>query len=190
MCLRCISSMCKLAWDFDYNSSCTQRVGVVKKSCYFPRKYHMGCVMFFRQWTGSSLVQVMACHLFGAKPLPETMLIYRQLDSWEHMSEKLESDFKKIHLKMSSAKMATILSRARCVKAACGLTVPAYCPLLIKKPISLTRFFFSFIPNSRILAILFVANRSPTLHRFAHTTTAQLWKILQRYVSSTLSRRN
>ena len=49
MCLRCIASMCKLAWDFDYNSSCTQRVGVVKKSCYFPRKYQMGCVMFFSQ---------------------------------------------------------------------------------------------------------------------------------------------
>ena len=38
---------------------------------------------FMRQWTGSSLVQVMACRLFGAKPLPETMLTYCQLDSRE-----------------------------------------------------------------------------------------------------------
>ena len=35
---------------------------------------------YMRQWTGSALVQVMACRLFGAKPLPEPMLTYRQLD--------------------------------------------------------------------------------------------------------------
>ena len=32
------------------------------------------------QWTGSALVQVMACRLFGAKPLPEPMLPYYQLN--------------------------------------------------------------------------------------------------------------
>ena len=36
---------------------------------------------YMRHWTGSSLVQVMACLLFGAKPLPELMLAYCQLDS-------------------------------------------------------------------------------------------------------------
>ena len=30
--------------------------------------------------TESSLVQVMACHLFGAKSLPEPMLTYHELD--------------------------------------------------------------------------------------------------------------
>ena len=35
---------------------------------------------YMRHWTGSSLVQVMACLLFGAKPLPEPMLVYCQLD--------------------------------------------------------------------------------------------------------------
>ena len=35
---------------------------------------------YMRQWTGSSLVQVMACCLFGDKPLPEPMLIYCWLD--------------------------------------------------------------------------------------------------------------
>ena len=30
---------------------------------------------------GPAFVQVMACHLFGAKPLPEPMLVYCQLDS-------------------------------------------------------------------------------------------------------------
>ena len=39
-----------------------------------------------RQWAGLALVQVMACRLFGAKPLPEPMLAYCQYDSWEQMS--------------------------------------------------------------------------------------------------------
>ena len=47
---------------------------------------------YMRQWTGPSLVQVMACRLFGAKPLPEPMLAYCQLDSWEHISVKFESE--------------------------------------------------------------------------------------------------
>ena len=35
---------------------------------------------YMRRWTGSALAQVMACPLFGAKPLPEPMLSYCQLD--------------------------------------------------------------------------------------------------------------
>ena len=35
----------------------------------------------------------MACRLFGAKPLPEPVLAYYQLDSWEQISVKLESEF-------------------------------------------------------------------------------------------------
>ena len=45
-----------------------------------------------RHWTESSLVQVMACHLIGAKPLPTPMLTSCQLDSWEHDSVKFESE--------------------------------------------------------------------------------------------------
>ena len=47
---------------------------------------------YMRQWTGSLLVQVMACRLFGAKPLPEPVLLYCQLDSWERVSVKYESE--------------------------------------------------------------------------------------------------
>ena len=36
------------------------------------------------QWTGSASVQVMACRLFGAKPLPVPMVAYCQLDSWKY----------------------------------------------------------------------------------------------------------
>ena len=35
---------------------------------------------WMRQWTGSALVQIMACRLIGAKPLAKPMLTYCQLD--------------------------------------------------------------------------------------------------------------
>ena len=37
------------------------------------------CAEYMHWWTGSALVEVMACRLFGAKPLPEPMLTYCQL---------------------------------------------------------------------------------------------------------------
>ena len=39
----------------------------------------------------------MACRLFGAKPLPEPMLAYCQLDSWEQISVKFESELYHFH---------------------------------------------------------------------------------------------
>ena len=48
---------------------------------------------YIRQWTRSALVQVMAYCLFNAKPLPEPMLAYCQLDSWELISVKLLLDY-------------------------------------------------------------------------------------------------
>ena len=48
---------------------------------------------YMHQWTGSALVQIMACCLFEAKPLPEPMLVYRQLDPWEQVSVKFEWEF-------------------------------------------------------------------------------------------------
>ena len=52
---------------------------------------------YMRQQTGSALVQVMACRLFGAKPLPERMLTYCQLDSWEQTSVKMSSKQNTFH---------------------------------------------------------------------------------------------
>ena len=54
-------------------------------------------VAYMRQWTLSTLVQVMARHLFGAKPLPEPMLPYCQLDPWEQTSVKFESRYNTFH---------------------------------------------------------------------------------------------
>ena len=38
---------------------------------------------------GVSIVQIMACHLYGTKLLSKTMLDYYQLDTWEQSSVKL-----------------------------------------------------------------------------------------------------
>ena len=43
------------------------------------------CHAYTRQWTRPSLVQIMACRLFGAKPLSEPMLKYCQLHPKGHI---------------------------------------------------------------------------------------------------------
>ena len=48
---------------------------------------------YMRQGTWSTLVQEMAGRLVGAKPLPEPMMNYCQLDHWEHISVKFESEY-------------------------------------------------------------------------------------------------
>ena len=67
-------------------------------------------------WTGSSVVQIMAHHLFGAKPLPQPVLTYSQWEPCEQISKEYESVqnalmfFKEMQLKMSSAKCQTFCS--------------------------------------------------------------------------------
>ena len=39
----------------------------------------------------------MACRLFGAKPLPKPILAYCQLDSWEQISVKFQSEYCHLH---------------------------------------------------------------------------------------------
>ena len=55
----------------------------------------------------SALVQIMACHLFGTKPLSKPVLDYCQLDPWEQNSViKIQKfSFTEMHLKISSAIM-------------------------------------------------------------------------------------
>ena len=64
--------------------------------------------LYVRQWIVSTLVQIMACRLFGAKPLSEPMLGYCLLDIGAPFSEILTKiqnfSFTKMHLKTSSAK--------------------------------------------------------------------------------------
>ena len=51
MCLCCFALTCKLKWDFDYNSSCFQRVGVAKRSCY---NQHLILVCTLKQSSGGT----------------------------------------------------------------------------------------------------------------------------------------
>ena len=55
------------------------------------------CVSELGQWTGLALVQIMACRLFGAKPLFESVLANCQFDSWEQISVKFKSKFCNFH---------------------------------------------------------------------------------------------
>ena len=60
----------------------------------------------------------MACRLFGAKPLSKPVLGYCRQEQlqWNLNRNTKPFFFKKIQLKMSSAKMASILSLPQCVK--------------------------------------------------------------------------
>ena len=52
---------------------------------------------YMPQWTGPASVKVMACRLFSAKPLPEPMLAYCQLDCWEQISLRCKSKIYHFH---------------------------------------------------------------------------------------------
>ena len=61
------------------------------------RLTHLPLVPYMHQWIGSALAQIMACRLFGAKPLSKPMLGYCQLDCQEQTSVKMESEFYHFH---------------------------------------------------------------------------------------------
>ena len=52
---------------------------------------------YMHQYNIPTLVQIMACHMFGNKPLSELMLPYCQLDPKEHISLKFYFKFKSFH---------------------------------------------------------------------------------------------
>ena len=64
--------------------------------------WHMKCTNF--QCNIPTLLQVMACRLFGAKPLSEPMLPYCQLDPMEHISVKYCLRFKRFHSRKCTSK--------------------------------------------------------------------------------------
>ena len=70
---------------------------------------------YMRQWIGSALDQIMACHLFGAKPWSKPMLDCCQLNPYGQTSVKFNQTAKLfIHLNSFEnivCEMAAILSR-------------------------------------------------------------------------------
>ena len=75
---------------------------------------------YMHQYNIQTLVQIMACRLFGAKPLSEPMLPYCQLDAKEHTSVTFYLRFNIFiegnALENVVCKMATILSQPQCFK--------------------------------------------------------------------------
>ena len=63
-----------------------------------------------------ALVQIMACRLFGTKPLTKPAMDYFQLDPCEYISVKFYPKYNNFHVKKKSAKLAAILSRPQCGK--------------------------------------------------------------------------
>ena len=61
-----------------------------------------------RRWSGSALVHIMACRLFGAKPLSKPVLEFPHLGTKEQTSVKFNQNIKisftKMRLKITSAK--------------------------------------------------------------------------------------
>ena len=62
---------------------CNQRPFLTQRPCDAYKYVH--------QWTGSSLVKIMACPLFSAMPLPEQMITHYQFNLWEQTLMKFES---------------------------------------------------------------------------------------------------
>ena len=54
---------------------------------------------YMHQWIVSALAQIMACHLFGTKPLSDSVLNYYQMDPWEQILVKFWSKYKTFHYK-------------------------------------------------------------------------------------------
>ena len=77
------------------------------------------------QWIKSALLQIMACRLFGAKPLSKPMLGYWPLGT--NMSEILTKiqniSFKKMHLKSSSVKWWPFCPGGDELRAYCHLDI-------------------------------------------------------------------
>ena len=106
---------------------------------------------YMRHWTRSSLVHVMACRLVGAKPLPETMMAYCQLDHRESRFSVVVIKIKifsvtQLHSEMSSAKVAAILSRSQCVNF--FLQGPIYSTSPLVQVIAYRRINNNILPDS------------------------------------------
>ena len=66
------------------------------------------------QWNGSSLVQVMTCHLFSTKPLPEPMLTTCQLDRQWHFNQNMKFLLNENAFEIIICKMVAILFWSQC----------------------------------------------------------------------------
>ena len=78
-------------------------------------KYFFPSTAYIHHWTGPSLLQIMACYLFGSKQLPKPMMTSHQShpklqDSNEKMIKIIQFP---LHLKLSFVILSPFLSRGR-----------------------------------------------------------------------------
>ena len=78
--------------------------------------------VYMRQWIGSALFQIMACRLFGAKPLSKSMLGYCQLDKLKWNFNFADDIFRCIFMNEKFCILAAILSQRRWVNYAYNIT--------------------------------------------------------------------
>ena len=101
-CLRCVTL--SLIWDIFYLHRSAKPV---------LRLLHVKLVLSNDRGSVTHICVSKLC-LFGTKPLSELMLPYYELDPWQQTSAKFEPiqqfTWKKMHLKIPSAKMAAIFS--------------------------------------------------------------------------------
>ena len=81
----------------------------------FPSLTHWGRLMHIRVSKTPTLLQIMACRLFGAKPLSESVLPYHQLDPEEHISVKFYHDLS-FHSRKCTLKVSSVKWRPFCLR--------------------------------------------------------------------------
>ena len=74
-----------------------QMLTKIRDTGYWRINSSLSKAAYMHRWIGSSLVQILACRLFGTKPLSEPMLAYCKLHPWEQVSAKFHSKFKHFH---------------------------------------------------------------------------------------------
>ena len=91
----------KQPWRIWINTSCAfimiDWITTTKQSTTKPCAYFLGYTVYIRQWTKPWLVDVMACHVFGTKPLSQPMLPNWKLNTNEHFSVKFYWKFESFH---------------------------------------------------------------------------------------------
>ena len=76
-------------WHVDLSNGCITHEWLLNSSS--------PSIAYIRRWTGSTLVMAMACRLFGAKPLSESILTNCQLYHKDRNPVKWESTNKTFH---------------------------------------------------------------------------------------------
>ena len=82
---------------------------------HMPINSSLPCATYIGQWTVLILLQVIACHLFGIKPLPEPTMIHCQLEPEKKLQWNLNQTTKIFLLENVVCEVVTISSWGSCV---------------------------------------------------------------------------